>query len=276
MRIHAVAFTDHTTGWALEPTELNQDLTLFVGVSGVGKTKILRAIDEIARLAKGQPLSAPVMSARKPASSLMREWWISFENQGKQYQWSGQTEASQNENGSLEQNNKEYFLNEKLESEGRILLQRENDAVTFNQARLPKIRNDVSLISLCKEEELIAPVFDGFSKVYFEPEIEPGIHRGGDIKQSKDRFKSLDSLKQSHLPAEHKLIVAYYYFQEVFKKIVTDFRRIFDSVEDIKFDTVTRRIPGIDLHVLSIRERGSDLPIPSAHLSKGMLRTLFF
>ena len=41
MRIEQLEYSDGETGWKLAPVHFSPDLTLLVGNSGVGKTKIL-------------------------------------------------------------------------------------------------------------------------------------------------------------------------------------------------------------------------------------------
>jgi hypothetical protein len=49
MKILELAYEDKATGWKLNPVQFS-DLNLLVGVSGVGKTKILKAILNIKKL----------------------------------------------------------------------------------------------------------------------------------------------------------------------------------------------------------------------------------
>ena len=50
MRIEQLEYWDKDTGWKLARTSFFPDLTLLVRVSGVGKTKILKAIRTLKRI----------------------------------------------------------------------------------------------------------------------------------------------------------------------------------------------------------------------------------
>jgi recombinational DNA repair ATPase RecF len=54
MRIEKLYYRNHVTGWELSTMEFG-DVNLLVGVSGVGKTKILEAIRSLQRIAFGIP-----------------------------------------------------------------------------------------------------------------------------------------------------------------------------------------------------------------------------
>ena len=55
MKILELAYEDKATGWKLNPVQFS-DLNLLVGVSGVGKTKILKAILNIKKIVEGESL----------------------------------------------------------------------------------------------------------------------------------------------------------------------------------------------------------------------------
>lgn len=53
MRIKTLQFRDKDSDWELVPTEFFSDLTLLVGISGVGKTRILRAVSALRDITEG-------------------------------------------------------------------------------------------------------------------------------------------------------------------------------------------------------------------------------
>ena len=56
MRIKTFSYIDKATGWELKPVAFNQ-LTLLVGASGVGKTRILNSILDLKRIVRGESLN---------------------------------------------------------------------------------------------------------------------------------------------------------------------------------------------------------------------------
>ncbi|MGB0897543.1 MAG: hypothetical protein ACPGRW_09505, partial [Flavobacteriaceae bacterium] len=76
MRIHSLSYQDTKTGWTLPKIEFNR-MTLLVGASGVGKTKILNAINTIKGIARGRSFDDI-------------KWEIEFSTlEGDIYNWKG-------------------------------------------------------------------------------------------------------------------------------------------------------------------------------------------
>jgi predicted ATP-binding protein involved in virulence len=73
MKIHQISYYDHSSGWRLEPVTFS-DLNLLVGVSGVGKTKILDSILALQNIANGKSLNGV-------------EWEVVFTSNDVEYQW---------------------------------------------------------------------------------------------------------------------------------------------------------------------------------------------
>jgi predicted ATPase len=76
MKIKRLEYYDHAKRWRLEPVEFS-NLNLLVGVSGAGKTKILDAILNLQKIAKGESLNGV-------------EWEIIFSTKdNEEYLWKG-------------------------------------------------------------------------------------------------------------------------------------------------------------------------------------------
>ena len=80
MKILLIELKDTSTGWTLEKTEFDS-LTLLVGASGVGKTRILRVIQWLVDVAEGKWFNG-------------LSWRLEFySNKGNHYIWSGEFEG---------------------------------------------------------------------------------------------------------------------------------------------------------------------------------------
>ncbi len=89
MRIQELEFCDKDADWELAPTEFFPDLTLLVGVSGVGKTRILQAISTLRDIAKGSDID-PLWGVH---------WRTRFTvDDGSEYSWSGAFEERESAN----------------------------------------------------------------------------------------------------------------------------------------------------------------------------------
>ena len=87
MKIHSLEFIDRETDWQIEPIEFN-NLTLLVGASGVGKTRILKSIGGIKSIAKGKSLNGV-------------EWKIAFSIEDNKYFWEGKFEMNEQASVSI-------------------------------------------------------------------------------------------------------------------------------------------------------------------------------
>ena len=57
MRIKSLRVKNNFLGWELEEMHFTSNLTLLVGGSGVGKTQILRAINDLKKVANGESIN---------------------------------------------------------------------------------------------------------------------------------------------------------------------------------------------------------------------------
>ncbi len=77
MKIQSLQYEDLSTGWKLDLIEFNRQLTLLVGASGVGKTQILKALENLKKISQGSSLNG-------------LKWNVEFTtSKGQQCQWSG-------------------------------------------------------------------------------------------------------------------------------------------------------------------------------------------
>ena len=76
MKIKSITFKNHKSGWNISNLKLNNNLSLLVGASGVGKTQILRSISCISDIARGKSFNGI-------------EWDIEFSIAGDSYKWEG-------------------------------------------------------------------------------------------------------------------------------------------------------------------------------------------
>ena len=53
MKFKSISIKDGRTGWNVDNIQFNPMLTLLVGASGVGKTKILNGINALKQIARG-------------------------------------------------------------------------------------------------------------------------------------------------------------------------------------------------------------------------------
>jgi len=269
MRILNLTYHYKVWGWQLTPLAFT-DLNLLVGASSVGKTQIIKAILDLKQIASGESVSGV-------------SWDISFTIKQTTYRWTGETEniGSMTEGffkrDLLKLSQHPKLIREQLFCQGNKLVDRNRATINFKGITLPvKLPTRESIISLFNEDEHIAPIYNGFSKIIYKlaqlteiTAIEQDL-----IDLTAPIYHTLAGIRQSDLTILLKLGLTYRYLPETFTEIKERFIEIFPHVEDIKVEMLAR-----DAHVmpyLSLREHGMTAWMPSSRISSGMIKSLIF
>lgn len=173
MKIKRFELTDRSTGWHLEETAFDA-LNLLVGISGVGKTKIVEAIRRVQRFAIDEDFDPGAM-----------EWAIAIEHEGVEYRWEGCTELQTESLGKA----RARVVREVLTRDNEILVERTQDAMFFAGKQLPRLTRSDSAISLLSDEEAVSPVVKAFRPFIFS-EVTPSI-ASASIPISKKLFDDI-------------------------------------------------------------------------------------
>ncbi|MBK6913783.1 MAG: hypothetical protein IPH11_08980 [Ignavibacteriales bacterium] len=122
-----------------------QKINLIVGDSGTGKTRLLNTIFNLGTyVAQGKPGGEG-------------EWNVSLKIENDIYNWKV---------SNVKEGNNIVVKNEKLILNGRSILERDGDKFYFDKFQtLPKLSKNELSIYILKEEELIKPIYDGFSRM---------------------------------------------------------------------------------------------------------------
>ena len=280
MKIHELEYHNKATGWHLIKTRL-LDLTLFVGVSGVGKTEILKTILTLEGICFGQ--HEHVLNGVT--------WDVLFATQDKTvYRWTGKYEYIRDvsQYRSIRNRNSNHEIpdfggslqipkleDERLSKEDTLIFQRNASHVEFNidnaLQTFPGISPYKSVLSLFTEQEDILPVLQSFKRIeLFEPpETIYSVRGVSDMLHNAQKHEmTLEQIRQSAKLPIGKLFLTYIHVPDVFHRVKDDFINVFPSVRDIRF-----AINQEDFLNLQIREHGTDW-IPEEQISSGMLTTL--
>ena len=286
MKIKSLFYHNKDLNWQLERTEL-ANLNLLVGASGVGKTRILEAILDVQRIAKGESLSGV-------------EWEIEFLVDEVAYRWQGafsNTRLSKDRISfwavarQTDHDLKPKILHEtlSLSSSQAEIIKRTGSEIVFLGQKVPvKLSIFESAVSLFHEDERIQAIHHALMQGIFKTEfysltdrllLVPEIPEGVD----------LHSLRQYNDDVFIKLAIAYEKAPKIFERIKQDFSDIFPNVEDLHVkltpvENVTRGSdvfkspPGVRLLVIDfyLKEVGVEQLIHHHYLSSGMLKTLAF
>lgn len=275
MQIKKLEYYDDKYKWRLAEVDFLPNLNLLVGVSGVGKTMILKAIYRLKAIANGASLNGV-------------KWNVCFiADNNIEYTWSGEFETKEGDiliDENSEKNVQAKLINEKLvcNNNESVIIERKDSKIIFNGTPTPKLSPFKSVIDLLKQEDKISPVKESLDKIIFADSEK--IHRVGRLRVSTlEKFEkaSLSTLKKSRLSITIKLAILYRTLPEEFNKIKEAFMLVFPNVSDIKIEAIKNDdIPIVlsdifkEVTTVSIKEEGIKDWIEN--ISLGMLKTLMY
>jgi predicted ATPase len=283
MYIKSLFYKDQSTDWELELIEFKQ-LTLLVGVSGVGKTQILKALLNLKEISHGKSLNGLKWEFEFTTSSGDDcKWRGAFENQGFVSEFYSEFLLkmildSGNEKYKPSIDYEQLFINHKL------VVDRDREGIKFENSKTVKLSQKESAISLLKEEEQIKKIYDDFTKIIFDDNRNNSSSFGkfdfdDEIELKLNKYKSLSDIRSSEENIKIKLCLLYKNQNELFKEITANFTDIFPYIQDIKieplksinnaFGTFIQRYPFIQF-----KEKNVSHWIEESKMSSGILRTL--
>jgi AAA domain, putative AbiEii toxin, Type IV TA system len=277
VRIEQLDYRDKDSGWSLSAAEFFPDLTLLVGVSGVGKTKILRAIQTLQQF-----------TTRNYSRSVGWgvAWKIHFTTSGNKYLWEGEYEGKPEGEepgtgsslGVYDEEDEDMpgprIVRERLSRGEEVIVDRDGENIRFQQKITPKLSRHESVLTIFKEEDSIKPVVAGFGQIAYldqaRPEMGLRVYQRDSLSK---QFTSIHAIRESNLPIHVKMALLSENDPPRFQSIVSQFRDVFPLVEDVRFERIEMEMFA-DVAELRVKEIGVDYWIPERQLSSGMFRTL--
>jgi predicted ATPase len=258
MKINHFSFEEKSLGWRLEETHFER-LTLLVGASGVGKTRILSAIVALQRVAQGE------------IQQRGRAWRIGFSIGDSNYIWEGEFEAQA------------HIKFEKLYLQDALILNRTADEIVFNGAPTVRLPQKESCIFLLRYEPQIEPIAQGFARIvfsnYHQQINNSAIHELSRLMMQKKEYDSLKKIQESQLTILGKLYLCQTGSRKTFERLKQRFCDIFPQVENLRIAPSTeisynKSSPVENYPIIQIKEKSVDNWIIQHRISAGMLRTL--
>ena len=282
MRIQSLSYRDTHSEWELAELKFFNDLTLLVGISGVGKTRILQAVSALRRIAQGEE------DVRRWGTS----WNLTFtDDQERKYQWTGELEEKgasdiQTEDddagiyyptsGRDEHIPHPRFKHEFLSVDGATLIERDEAGIRLNGELTPKLSPYESVVHLLSEEDQIAPAASCFDQIlmvdYSDDNTSFRHYPARLIDELREKLSDIDSIRKANYSTRIKLALASESHPEILTQIVDRFTEAFPQVETVAVRRIRTRYE--DLYQLQIKERGVARWIPEHKFSSGMSRTL--
>ena len=278
MKIQSFKFSNNKENWHIEEVKF-EDLNLLVGGSGVGKTRILKALELICDTAN--------IGVNRNLDDL--EWSINFSHLGQNYRWELKSSSTKKEEISLNVNESKQteIVYEKLvryddDSELEILFRNDSDS-KFNNEKLPKLKRTESAITLLSEEDLIIPVRQAFKQLIFNFETSQRVmfRIDSDTITTTENFLNAINTPSffkyvfASVPAIIKAFYLQKFFPDVFNEIKEYYIDIFSEVNNVRVSS-ERNLDGDFMLSFEIQENSLEDWIPQKRISSGMFRTLIF
>ncbi len=279
MAIRAFKFEDRDSGWQLAETSFGE-LNLLVGISGVGKTRILEALHDVRQAAR---------SARGISSC---SWELTLEAGGACYTWAAETRVDcagylpRSEVGESGTESDARFVRETILRDGKDLVGRATDRFVFQGRELPRLPNWQGAIELLQSEDAIRPLHQALRRWLFASRPSPQTTMA-DLRRAEDarrQYPTVEALgNASALPSLIKAYVLQKDHPELFAAITEQYTDIFPMVSSLRidrcrsFDWRPRMSPDFldQFLTVGLRERGVSRWI-TQDLSTGMMKTLAY
>lgn len=247
------------------------DINLFGGLSGVGKTRLLNTIHNLSLI------------IRKEKKLSAGYWEIEFSIDKKTYHYTLDLK--------IDPDSGNVFINKEILIENqKKLIERNGRNFKFAGERLPKLSQEDIGIFLLREEPNIENVFSEFKKVfirrlnpfYYENVEEQILGFSKEILTLKKEKFTLEYIKNKFKDVNSQLYLLKEFHKDVFSGIESDFKNIFPFVEkiDVKPINEIEDVGGLSLPkdtfipVLLIKEKKLKKPVPVFSISSGMMRAV--
>jgi ABC-type Na+ transport system ATPase subunit NatA len=278
MRIEKLSYHNHVTGWQLAPVEFGS-VNLLVGVSGVGKTRILEVILSLKEIIFGIDWEKQFLNGV--------EWDITFYTAPDQkYRWSGKSNVVNNYDYTIDEFGERTYSSrgvlpqlevEEIYLNGTCLAHRKDGIIEFESKVMPKLSPSESLIKIFQAEEKILPIMNGFRLVVVSQTQNPERWTNSSIHYKIDNL-SLSDIRKTNNTLVDRLGLLQINAQEIFNRIKSDFVEIFPQVDNFRILTEHTRFEWSEkvspVFSLELKEIGVDRWITESNLSMGMLKTL--
>jgi len=199
VKIQWIEFENLKTGLKIEKINFNKDITLLVGLSGVGKTQVLNAVEYSLNLAVDKDV---ILRPYRVGMGILID--------NDEYEWFYEINEISKDELIINEESRREFTFEKLLCNWKIIFERKNENVSvIGYDKVPQPKKDESLILQYSENENFEILISGIRKLY-SIEIELAV-RGGIRSENFSRLKSkvADTIKNeknvkfrafSHLP----------------------------------------------------------------------------
>lgn len=256
MRIESLEYEELHSGWRLNETTFDAGVTLLVGISGAGKTRILTAIRNICSIASSNSI--------EPSHPIRFKLVFSLSD-GARYTWHGET---------LDAGEDCVMFEEYLVVDGVEIFSRKRGLLSFRGKEMPSLSADMSGLRIFAQDENIAHAIRGFENTILINHGKPPQWKAINISKAefegyKQKFPTIEELRNSDLPLQLRVNISSYVAKKEFKEITSRFMDVFRNIKHVSFFTLAGGEQW--LSYLMATEKDVKMPIGFDELSSGML-----
>lgn len=272
MKIISLRLKNNFLGWDFDEVDFSSNLTLLVGVSGAGKTQILRATRDLKSIANGGAING-------------FEWKIKFSTvNDTEFIWEGSFDTLETDELILDdkdEKEKPSLIYEKLTLKNDVLIERSQKEIKFKNKEMPKLSSHQSMIYILKEENVIKETYDALNKIEYSDHTRNHFfriiyHKSLEFLTSK--YTTLENIVNSNEDILTKLYLTYFHKLDIFNKIKSRFMDVFPQIEDIKIEPEffgkNNQSENPFSSIIFIKEKSVSRWIKKNRISSGMLRTI--
>jgi hypothetical protein len=268
MKIISLRIKNNLLGWDFDEVDFSSNLTLLVGISGVGKTQIIRSIQDLKLICEGLAVNG-------------LEWKITFHTESNNYRWEGKFSAI--DTYDLYHYKEDFteqqpsILFEKLFSNEDLLIDRNDQETIFDGDRTPKLSSIHSALYLFNEEPKLRDAIDNLKKIIYRDYTTTRLQTkpsDAPLNVLIDRFNTIDEIKNNHLDIRIKLFLCQQNKLPIWEIIKNKLFEIFPQVENFKIETKKENYTEKATLFFWIKEKGVERWIGEGSIASGMLRTI--
>lgn len=272
VKINWIEFENLSSGLKIERINFFKDITLLVGLSGVGKTQILDAVEYSLNLAVRNDIIL------RPCSVTM-----SISIGDNNYEWAYRIDNDTVQDLLFEHHDKNdgyVITHETLSKNGEFVFERILDKISVvGYTKVPQPKKDESLLLQYSEEDTFEELISGIRKLH-SIEMDLAV-RGGIRSESFNKIKSLIGetiqrdpqtpfKKFSKLPVVIKMYIIKKYYEDLYVQIFEAVKELFMEIEDIDVIEDKRK----EVYLVAITVYGKQLL--QHDISNGMLKTIYY
>ena len=270
MKIISYKFAEKNVSFVIDQIKFD-NINLFGGLSGVGKTRLLNTIHNLS------------LMIRKEKELAEGCWEIDFSIDTKTYHYILDLKKDPDSGNVFI--NKEFLIENQ-----RKLIERNGRNFKFAGNPLPKLSQEDIGIFLLREEPNLENVFSEFKKIflrrlnpfYYVNIREQILGFSKEILTLKKEKFTLGYIKSNFSDVNSQLYLLKEFHKDVFSGIESDFKNIFPFVEKIDVKPINEiKDVGISslpidtfIPVLLIKEKKLKKPVPVFAISSGMMRAV--